>query len=90
LQEGHLPIAPRADLVRMERAMRLKGYAAIEFAEKQGLALNKLPGPDNTARKGLTIAEAEAVATEDEDLIYLDISDDEYREAPPTSFEPER
>jgi hypothetical protein len=70
--------------------MRLKGFAAIEFAEKQGLTLNKLPGPDNTARQGLTIAEAEAVATEDEGLIYLDLLDEEYFEAPPTSFEPER
>jgi len=70
--------------------MRLKGFTAIEFAEKQGLSLNKLPGPTNEARTDLTVAEAEAIATEDEDLIYLDIDDNEYHDAPPTSFEPER
>ncbi len=70
--------------------MRLKGFAAIEFAEKQGLALNKLPGPDNTARQGLTVAEAEAIASEDENLIFLDVDDDEYYAAAPSTFEPER
>jgi hypothetical protein len=70
--------------------MRLKGFAAIEFAEKQGLSLNKLAGPTNETRQGLTVAEAEAIASEDEDLIYLDVPDGVYYDSPPSDFQPER
>jgi len=70
--------------------VRLKGFDAISYAEQQGLQLSKLPGPTNEAREGLTIAEAEAVATEDEDLIFLDIPDADYEEPAPGSFEPGR
>lgn len=70
--------------------MRLTGFAAIEFAEKQGLRLEQLPDSINEGRAGLTIAEAEAVAAEDESLIYLDVPDAEYATAPPTSFDPDR
>jgi hypothetical protein len=70
--------------------MRLKGFAAIEFAEKQGLRLNKLAGPTNETREGLSVAEAEAIASEDEDLIYLDVPDEVYYNAPPSDFQPER
>ena len=31
------------------------------------------------ARSGLSVAEAEAIATEDPDLIWLDVPDQEYR-----------
>ena len=64
--------------------------AAIEFAEKQGLLLNKLAGPTNETRQGLSVAEAEAIASEDEDLIYLDVPDDAYYGSPPSDFQPER
>ena len=70
--------------------MRLTGFAAIEFAEKHNLTLKKhgdrVDGPD----RGLTVAEAEAIADEDEALIYLDVPDREYETAAPTSYEPDR
>lgn len=70
--------------------MHLTGYAAIEFAEKHNLRLSKKGDRIDDQAEGLTIAEAEAIADEDESLIYLDIPDREYFEAAPTSFEPER
>jgi hypothetical protein len=70
--------------------MRLTGFAAIEYAEKHNLTLDKLPDAVDDGRTGLSVAEAEAIADEDEGLIYLDVPDDEYQEAPPTSFAPDR
>jgi len=70
--------------------MRLTGFDAIEFAEKHNLSLSKHGDAVDEPAAGLTVAEAEAIAEEDEELIYLDVPDDEYRDAPPTSFEPDR
>ncbi len=70
--------------------MRLKGFDAIEYAEKQGLSLNKHPDSINGPRNGLSPAEAEAIAVDDPDLIWLDVDDEEYYSAPPTDFEPDR
>jgi len=70
--------------------MRLTGYAAIEFAEKHNLTLSKHGDAVDDPATGLTVAEAEAVAEEDEELVYLDVPDAEYSAAPPSSFEPER
>jgi hypothetical protein len=70
--------------------MRLTGFAAIEFAEKHNLRLSKHTDPVDGPVEGLTVAEAEAIADEDEGLIYLDVSDREYNDAPPSSFEPDR
>lgn len=70
--------------------MRLTGFAAIEFAEKHNLPLKKQGDPVNGPSGGLTVAEAEAIADEDEELIYLDVPDAEYDNAPPTSFQPDR
>jgi hypothetical protein len=70
--------------------MRLTGYAAIEFAEKHNLTLSKHGDPVDDPASGLSIAEAEAVAEDDEDLIFLDVPDAEYATSPPSSFEPER
>ncbi len=70
--------------------MRLTGFAAIEFAEKHNLRLKKHGDPVDGPRGGLTVAEAEAIADEDEGLIYLDVPDSEYYESPPSSFEPDR
>jgi len=70
--------------------MRLNGFAAIEYAEKQGLKLHKHPDSLSGPRVGLTIAVAEAIAAEDPDLIWLDVDDSEYYASSPTSFEPER
>jgi hypothetical protein len=70
--------------------MRLTGFAAIEYAEKQGLTLKKKPDRLDGPREGLTVAEAEALAAEDESLIYLDVDDAEYQQAPPTNYAPDR
>jgi hypothetical protein len=70
--------------------MRLTGYAAIEFAEKHNLTLSKHGDAVDDPATGLTVAEAEAVADEDEDLIFLDVPEEEYAASPPTSFEPDR
>jgi hypothetical protein len=58
--------------------MRLTGFEAIEFAEKEGYTLNKSPDHIDQGRTGLTIAEAEAIATDDPDLIWLEVPDDLY------------
>lgn len=58
--------------------MRLTGFEAIEFAEKEGLTLNKKSDSIDDAAEGLTIAEAEAIASENADLIWLEIASDEY------------
>jgi hypothetical protein len=71
-------------------AMRLTGFAAIEYAEKQGLSLNKHPDSINGPRVGLNIGEAEAIADEDPDLIWLDISEEDYYSGQPSDYEPER
>jgi hypothetical protein len=60
--------------------MRLTGFEAIEFAEKEGLTLNKKADAIDEARSGLTIAEAEAIAVDDPDLIWLEVSEAEYGE----------
>jgi len=70
--------------------MRLTGFAAIEYAEKQGLPLNKHPDSITGPRTGLTVAEAEAIASEDASLIWLEVDEQEYYSGPPTDFEPER
>jgi DnaK suppressor protein len=58
--------------------MRLTGFGAIEFAEKEGLKLNKLGDSIDEAAEGLSIAEAEAIASDNPDLIWLEIASDEY------------
>jgi len=69
--------------------MRLTGFEAIEYAEKQGLALNKHPDSITGPRIGLNVAEAEAIADEDPDLIWLDVAEEEYYSGPPSNYEPE-
>ncbi len=69
--------------------MRLTGFAAIEYAEKEGLTLNKAPDRIDEGRTGLTIAEAEAIASEDPDLIWLEVSDGPYH-SQPSNMEPGR
>ncbi len=49
--------------------MRLTGFDAIEYAEKQGLTLNKHHDSVSGPRTGLSIAEATAIASEDLGLI---------------------
>lgn len=58
--------------------MKLTGFAAIEFAEKEGLTLNKAADNVDEAVSGLSIAEAEAIAMGDPDAIWLIVPSDEY------------
>jgi hypothetical protein len=58
--------------------MRLTGFDAIEYAEKAGLTLHKDPDSIDDGANALSIAEAEAIADEDPDLIWLDVSESEY------------
>lgn len=67
--------------------MRLTGFEAIEYAEQEGLTLNKLADSIDDAVAGLTIAEAEAIAVEDPDLIWLEVPEDEYY-GDPRNMEP--
>ena len=58
--------------------MRLSGFDAIEFAEKEGLTLNKSADSIDDGASGLTIAEAEAIADDRPELIWVDVPADEY------------
>jgi hypothetical protein len=69
--------------------MRLTGFTAIEYAEKEGLRLNKAADHIDDEQKGLTIAEAEAIATGDPELIWLDVSEKDYY-GEPKNMQPER
>jgi hypothetical protein len=69
--------------------MILKGFAAIEYAEKESLPLNKAADAIDPGRDGLTIAEAEAIASEDPDLIWLSVSEQDYY-GEQKNMEPER
>jgi hypothetical protein len=68
--------------------MRLTGFEAITFAEREGLTLNKLEDAIDEPQEGLSVAEAEAIAVDSPELIYLDITDDEYER--PRNMLPER
>jgi hypothetical protein len=67
--------------------MRLTGFDAIEYAEKEGLTLHKAADSIDEAADGLSIAEAEAIADVDADLIWLEIPEDEYY-GEPRNMEP--
>lgn len=69
--------------------MRLTGFEAIEYAEKEGLKLNKKADHIDESRTGLTIAEAEAIATDDPEVIWLNVPDQEYY-GEPKNMLPER
>ena len=58
--------------------MKLTGFDAIEYAEKEGLALNKAADAIDDEATGLTIAEAEAIAVDSPELIWLVVPADEY------------
>ena len=58
--------------------MRLTGFEAIEYAEKAGLALHKTADSIDEGADSLTVAEAEAIADDDPELIWLDVPINEY------------
>jgi hypothetical protein len=69
--------------------MKLTGFDAIQFAEQEGLALNKDADAIDEAATGLTVAEAEAIAVDSPELIWLEVSEEtSYGE--PKNMEPGR
>jgi hypothetical protein len=69
--------------------MRLTGFEAIEYAEIEGRTLNKAADKIDEGRTGLSVAEAEAIASEDPNLIWIEVPDEEYF-GEQTNMEPER
>jgi hypothetical protein len=69
--------------------MRLTGFDAIEFAEREGFTLNKSADRIDEEMSGLTIAEAEAIATDRPELIWLEVPAEEYY-GERRNMEPER
>src|SRR6476659_2792116 len=67
--------------------MRLTGFAAIEYAEQEGLTLKRYADNIDESASGLSIAEAEAIAVEDPDLIWLEVPEEEYY-GEPRNMEP--
>jgi len=62
--------------------MRLTGFDAIEYAERECLSLNKKADRIDEQVLGLSIAEAEAIADDEPGLIWLDVPDEEYYGGP--------
>lgn len=58
---------------RHSNEMKLTGQAAIAIAEANGLTLSKYADPIEDARTGLDPDEARKVASEDPNLIYIDV-----------------
>jgi hypothetical protein len=58
--------------------MKLKGFEAIQFAEREGLALNKDADAVDEAATGLTVAEGEAIAVDSPELIWLEVPEETY------------
>ena len=69
--------------------MKLTGFDAIAYAEREGLRLNKAPDRIDDGRSGLSVAEAEALASEDPSLIWVEVPDPEYF-GEQRNMEPER
>jgi hypothetical protein len=58
--------------------MKLTGFDAIAYAEREGLLLNKTADRIDDGRSDLNVAEAEAIASEDPTLIWVEVPDAEY------------
>ena len=69
--------------------MRLTGFQAIDYAEQEGLTLNKAADNIDEGRAGLSVAEAEALASEDPNLIWIEVPEMEYY-GEQRNMEPER
>ncbi len=54
------------------QTVRLTGRAALDYAARHGLELCKHSDPTEGAREGLSVDEAERIAREDAELVYLD------------------
>jgi hypothetical protein len=71
------------------QTMLLRGFPAISYAEQEGLTLNKDADRIDESRAGLTVAEAEAIAAESPELIWLEVPADQYY-GEPRNMEPGR
>ena len=71
--ESSLPIVPDED-----GFVLLRGFLAIEYAEKEGLPLSKDADNIDAEANNLTIAEAEAIAVERADLIWVKVPAGEF------------
>lgn len=69
--------------------MKLIGFEAIDYAEQEGMVLNKAAESIDEAATGLSIAEAEAIALDRPELIWLEVPEQDYY-GPPQNMEPER
>lgn len=69
--------------------MRITGFDAISFAEREGMGLNKDADEIDGPVEGLTVAEAEAIAVDRPELIWIEVSRDEYY-GEPRNMEPDR
>lgn len=67
--------------------MRLTGFDAISYAERESMTLNKAADSIDDAAEGLTIAEAEAIAVDRPELIWLEVDDALYYGTPDTPEE---
>ena len=67
--------------------MRLTGFEAIEYAERAGVTLNKAEDHIDSAAMGLSIAEAEAIADDRPEVIWIEVEADEYY-GQPLNMEP--
>ena len=69
--------------------MKIIGFDAIEFAEREGLPLNKKADRIDPPATGLTVAEAEAIAADRPELIWIDVPEGDYF-GEPKNMEPNR
>lgn len=53
--------------------MKITGWEAIDYANRNHVALNKHTDPTEGAREGLTVQEAREVAAEDPSLIWVEV-----------------
>jgi len=53
--------------------IRLTGQTAIDYAEKHGVLLCSYTSPIEEGREDVTVQQAEAIAREDAELIYLNV-----------------
>ncbi len=69
--------------------MKLTGFDAIDYAEQEGLTLNKSADNIDGPASDLSIAEAEAIAVDRPELIWIDVAEGEYY-GEPKNMEPGR
>lgn len=51
----------------------LTGHDALDHARQHGLLLGKYADPTEDAREGLSVEEAEEIASEDPSLIWIEV-----------------